>query len=197
MAALYHDCGKPETREIDPDGQIRFINHELVSSDLVVKRAGGLQLSNEETKRLKTIVRHHMRPVWLAQTGKLPSRRAKFRFFRDTQAAGVDICLLSLADTLGTYGHTLPPDTWKQQVDVVRSLLEAWWERKEQEVSPPPLLDGNDLMREFKLEPGRLIGQLLDGITEAQATGSVNNQRQAYEHAGLLLRELEDDRPGK
>jgi poly(A) polymerase len=197
LAALYHDCGKPETREIDPDGQIRFINHECVSSDLVVKRAGGLQLSNEETKRLRTIVRHHMRPLWLAQTGKLPSRRAKFRFFRDTQAAGVDICLLSLADTLGTYGHTLPPDIWKQQIDVVRSLLEAWWERKEQEVSPPPLLDGNDLMREFKLEPGRLIGQLLDGITEAQATGSVNNQRQAYEHAGLLLRELEDGRPGK
>jgi len=58
-------------------------------------------------------------------------------------------------------------------------------------------VDGNDLMREFKLEPGPMIGLLLDGITEAQATGSVTNQRQAYEHAGLLLREMEDDRPDK
>ncbi len=191
LAAFYHDSGKPESKEIDADGQISFINHEDVGARLAARRATELQLSNDEKKRLKIIVRHHMRPLWLAQTGELPSRRAKFRFFRDTQAAGVDICLLSLADTLGTYGHTLPPDTWQHQVEVVRSLLEAWWEHKEEQISPPPLIDGNDLIQKFNLKPGPVIGRLLDEIKEAQATGAVNNKRQAYEHVSRLLEEMD------
>jgi len=193
LAALYHDSGKPESQDVDAEGRIRFINHEKKSAELVVKRAAILQLSNTEIRRLRTIVLHHMRPLWLAQTGELPSRRAKYRFFRDTGAAGVDICLHSLADTLGTYGYTLPPDTWKHQVDVVRSLLEAWWERKEEQISPPPLIDGNDLIRKFDLKPGPIIGRLLEEIIEAQATGIVKNQRQAYELASRILQNMELD----
>jgi poly(A) polymerase len=134
-----------------------------------------------------------MRPLWLAQSGTLPSRRAKFRFFHDTHAAGVDICLLSLADTLGTYGHTLTPEIWKQQVDVVRELLEAWWEHKEEQVFPTPLIDGNELMNEFNLQPGPLIGRLIEELSEAQATGKVLNQRQAFEHINRILGEMENE----
>lgn len=161
---------------------------------MAVKRAADLQLSNAEIKHMEIIVRNHMRPLWLAESGEKPSRRAIFRFFRDTQAAGVDICLLALADTLGTYGHTLPPDTWKHQVDVVRTLLEAWWENKAEQISPPPLIDGNDLMRKFNLKPGPVIGILLKEIQEAQATGTVKNQRQAYEYAGQQLQEMDLER---
>ena len=191
LAALYHDSGKPECVEVEPDGRIRFINHEVISANLVVKRGEELQLSNLEINRLQIIASHHMRPLLLAQTGKMPSRRAKYRFFRDTGIAGIDICLLSLADTLATYGSTLPPDTWAHQVDVVRSLLEAWWENKEKEISPPPLIDGNDLMQELGLTPGPTIGLMLERIKEAQATGLVNNRRQAYELAKSVLNDTE------
>lgn len=192
LAALYHDIGKPTTQK-EEEGQFRFINHEKVGADVVAHRAAELQLSNEERLRLKIIVRHHMRPLWLAQNGELPSRRAIYRFFRDTQAAGVDICLLSLADTLATYGYTLPADTWKHQVDVVRTLIEAWWEHKDQQVFPPPLVNGSELINKFNLQPGPIIGQLLSEIQEAQAIGVVNNQRQAFEHASRVLLEIENE----
>ena len=193
LAALYHDSGKPKCQVIEQDGQARFINHEEQGAEIVSRRALQLHLSNSEIKRLQTIVRHHMRPLWLAQSGTLPSRRAKFRFFHDTHAAGVDICLLSLADTLGTYGHTLTPEIWKQQVDVVRELLEAWWEHKEEQVFPTPLIDGNELMNEFNLQPGPLIGRLIEELSEAQATGKVLNQRQAFEHINRILGEMENE----
>jgi len=193
LAALYHDSGKPKCQEIEKDGQARFINHEEQGANIISKRALKLHLSNSEIKRLQTIVHHHMRPLWLAQSGDLPSRRAKFRFFHDTNAAGVDICLLSLADTLGTYGHTLTPEVWNHQVDVVRELLEAWWEHQEEQIFPPPLIDGNDLMNEFNLQPGPLIGRLIEELREAQATGKVLNQRQAFEHINHLLGEMESE----
>lgn len=193
LSALYHDIGKLHTKEIDQDGHFHFIKHEEVSADLVVKFGQALQLSNSEIKRTRVIVLNHMRPLWLAQTGKLPSRRAVYRFFRDTGPGGVDICLLSLADTLATYGPTLPPDIWAHQVDVVKYLLEAWWEKKEEFISPSPLIDGNVLMEELGLKPGPIIGQILRNIQEAQATGKVTNQRQVLELASKMINDSTGD----
>ena len=187
LGALYHDIGKPSTRQIDQDGRIRYPEHENVGAKLIVERGQALQLSNPEIERLRIIVLNHMRPLWLAQTGGLPSRRAIFRFFRDTGSAGVDICLLSLADTLATYGPTLPSELWAHQIDVIRSLLEAWWEARDRAIYPSAIVNGNDLMDEFGLNPGPTIGRLLDSIREAQATGLVNNRRQALELASELL----------
>jgi poly(A) polymerase len=187
LGALYHDTSKPITRQIDQDGRIRFIEHELVGSKMIVDRGRALQLSNAEIERLRTMVVNHMRPLWLVQTGELPSRRAIFRFFKDTGSTGVDICLLSLADTLATYGPTLPAALWEHQIDVIRNLLEAWWEDRNRAIYPPLIVNGNDLINEFGLEPGPIIGNLLERIHEAQATGLVSNQRQAFELASEIL----------
>jgi tRNA nucleotidyltransferase/poly(A) polymerase len=188
LAALYHDAGKPSTRSVDEDGRIRFFNHEQEGERLIARRGKQLQLSNPELAHLKTIVRHHMRPLLLAQTGQPPTRRAIYRFFRDTGPAGVDICLLSLADVFATYGHTLPQDVWIEHLDVVRTLLEAWWERPEESISPIQLLTGDDLISELGLEPGPIVGELLEGLREAQATGQVSNRREALDLAGDLLK---------
>lgn len=193
FAALYHDIGKPSTEDIDQDGHITFRGHEKSGAKLIVKRGRNLHLSNIELKRLGTIVSNHMRPLWLGNTGKLPSRRATYRFFRDTGPAGVDICLLSLADTLATYGPALPPDTWTHQVEVIRTLLEAWWEKKEEVVSPPPIINGDDLINELGLKPGPRIGQILSSIREAQATGRVLNRRQALELANEFISESNNE----
>lgn len=186
LAGLYHDIGKPATRSVEasPEGErIRFLGHEQVGADLAAARAAALRLSNEETGRLQTIVRHHMRPLLLAQSGEMPTKRATYRFFRDTGEAGVDICLLSLADVLATYGPTLSPQVWAHHLDVIRVLFEAWWERPEESVLPPPLIDGKDLLGHFNLQPGPLIGKLLEAIREAQATGEVQDRQQALRFA--------------
>ncbi len=128
-----------------------------------------------------------MRPLWLAQTGKLPSKRAIYRFFRETGEAGVDICLLSIADTLATYGPTLPQNTWSNHLDVIRSLLEAWWEQPDERVSPPKLLSGNDLIVELDVKPGPQIGKILEAIREAQATNQIRTREDALELARGIL----------
>lgn len=180
LAALYHDIGKPAARQVDDAGRIRFFGHEQTGADVMAHRAHALHLSNSEITRLKTIVRHHMRPHLLAQMDKLPTRRAVYRFFRDTKEAGVDICLLALADVMGIYGTTLTQDTWNHYLDIIRELLEAWWENPEQNISPPAFLNGHDLIETFNLPPGPEIGQILEMIREAQAEGQVTTRAQAF-----------------
>ncbi|HTX90834.1 MAG TPA: HD domain-containing protein [Anaerolineales bacterium] len=183
LGTLYHDVAKPQSKKADETGQIHFWEHDQRGAEVVADRARRLALSKDEIDRLETLVRNHMRIHFhtdrLAREAKPPTRRAIYRFFRDTGSAGVDLCLLGLADLRATYEQTLPQETWASALDVVRMLLEAWFERREEQVAPPVLLDGNDLMHELSLKPGPLIGKLLEAIREAQAVGSVSDRDQA------------------
>jgi poly(A) polymerase len=190
LAALYHDAGKPAAFRQDADGRIRFVGHEQISAELVSRRGHALPLSNDEVERLVRIVRHHMRPHHMAQTGRAPTRRTIYRFFRDCGPAGVDICMLSLADCLATYGDALPLDLWSNYIDIVYLLLHAYWDQREELVSPPGLVNGNDLISELDLTPGPQIGRLLDLIREAQATGRVKNREQALKLARSTLNKV-------
>jgi tRNA nucleotidyltransferase/poly(A) polymerase len=180
LAALYHDAGKPETRMVDEKGRIRFFQHDQKGADAVLKRGRELRLSSDEISRLETVVRGHMRPILLTQAADQPTRRAVYRYFRDLGPAGIDISLLSLADTLATYGTSLPQETWGRLLDVVRCLWEAYWEKPEERLAPALLVDGHALMRRFKLHPGPKVGELLEALREAQAIGQVVTEEDAF-----------------
>jgi putative nucleotidyltransferase with HDIG domain len=187
LACLYHDVGKPVTQSAVESGKIRFFEHEQVGSKVVEERARALRLSNIELDRLVTIVRQHMRPSLLSHERQLPSRKAIYRFFRDSGAAGIDICILSLADVLATYGPTLPQERWDRQLEIVRSLLSAWWEEHEAIVLPQPLVKGDELIQEFSLSPGPIIGQVLEAIREGQVAGEIHTREEAISLARDLL----------
>lgn len=180
LAALYHDTGKASSGKLDEKGQWRFFDHEKVGAQLFAERGRALALANDEIEWVAKVIRHHMRPILLVNSGDIPSRRAVYRYFRQTGEAGVGVCLLSLADVMGIYGYTLPVEIWSKHLDTVRELLQAWWEEKQEKIAPPPLLDGNEVMQRFGLKPGPLIGKVLEGIREAQAAGEVQSKAEAW-----------------
>lgn len=181
FSLLFHDIAKPDTRSVEESGRIRFYDHETMGVRVTTERARQLELSNLETERLATIVRGHLRIHLLVQTGQPPTRRAVYRFFRSTGAAGIDLCLVTLADVLATYGPDLPQDTWIAYLDAIRTLFEAWWEQPAAAVEPPVWLNGNDLITEFGLSTGPLIGRLLEELREAQVEGLVSDRAAALD----------------
>lgn len=186
FATLFHDVGKQSTRSIEEGGRIRFIDHENRGAEMLAVQASQFHLSNAEIELLDVLVKHHGRPFLLTRTGELSSRRAIYRFFRDTGAAGVDICLLSLADFMGKYGPDLPQDDLAAHLETLRILLEAYFEQPQQ-VSPQPLLNGDELMVELSLKPGPKIGEILEALREAQAVGEVGSRAEALALAKRML----------
>ncbi len=192
LAALLHDAAKPEARSVEADGRIRFLGHEGRSAALTAEVLTRLKFSTDEVRYAQAVVAHHMRPRQLTREGE-PHARAIYRFFRDTGAAGVDIVLLSLADFLGKYGGQPPPqDEWAHHVAGCAKMLEAYFEKREVIIAPPPLINGDDLMRELGLRPGPQIGQLLEAVREAQAAGEVRDRDGAL---SLARRGLEQPPP--
>ncbi|MBK9927850.1 MAG: HD domain-containing protein [Anaerolineales bacterium] len=187
FAALYHDVEKPATRSVDETGRIRFFDHDMQGAEAVSRRGRDFNLSNDEIERLKQVIKHHMRFHFFTSRLEIdkqePSRKAIYRFFRDAGEAGPDLVLLGLADLRGVYGHTLKQETWVAALDIARILLENYWERPDEIVAPPRLLDGNELIKELNLAPGRIVGQLLEAIREGQATGKVSTREEAIAYA--------------
>lgn len=189
LAALLHDCGKPGTTSRDADGRIHFYLHERVGADLALERCRALRLSSSESERVSAIVLHHMRPMMLRQSsGGDVSRRAIHRFWKAAGPAGVDVCVLTLADYLGMVGPTLQVPDWLAMLQVAGALLDGYLNRREEVVAPPLLVTGHGLMKALKIEPGPIVGQILAAISEAQAAGEVTTAEEALSLAKALLR---------
>ena len=188
LAALFHQVAQSQIPQVDESAG-DMIDNDIAGAQMVEERGEALHLSNDEIARLKIIVRFHRRTILLAQEEDPPSRRAIYRFFRDVGDVGVEISLLSLADTLATYGPAPHQDMWARHINTVRMLYEAWWEHHQEYISPPALLGGHDLIDELRLKPGLHIGQILEAIKEAQATGQVTDRDGALSLARSWLAE--------
>jgi tRNA nucleotidyltransferase/poly(A) polymerase len=178
LAALLHDTGKPGARSVDAGGRIRFIDHQREGVRITGDVLRRLRFNRAEVHLGRRIVRHHMRPLLLASQESV-SRRAIYRFFRDTGDAGVDVLLHALADQIA---HC-PPDAeggrWPNLVTLAVRMLSDYWQRSSARVTPAPLIDGHDVQRECGLQPGPQIGRLLEAVREAQVSGDVRTREDA------------------
>jgi poly(A) polymerase len=179
--ALLHDIAKPHTKSIDASGRIRFFGHSDVGAEMAKQIMRRLRFSNRETELVAAMIQAHLRPIQLGQQGP-PSRRAIYRFFRDTGGAGIDTLFLSLADHLGSAGPRATVEGFRAHVALIAYILRVRFVQEEV-VFPPRLIDGDDLMAELGLEPGELVGELLEAVREAQAAGEIDSKGQALEYA--------------
>jgi poly(A) polymerase len=189
LAALLHDTGKPVARAVDSDGRLRFIGHQQQGARIAAQAMRRLRFSSVEVRLGETIVRHHMRPLLLANQEGVSSR-AVYRFFRDTGPAGVDVLLHALADHRATLASGSPDEVWLRLVNLTARMLSDYWERQSERVKPAPLVTGYDLLHELDLQPGPQIGELLEAVLEAQVSGEVRTRADAL---ALARAKLGDD----
>jgi len=177
LAALLHDIAKPQTKTIDEGGRVRFLGHASEGASIVVDILERLRVSAKEVKLVEGAVRHHLRPGQMSHEG-LPSRRAIYRYFRDTGEAGIDILFLSLADHLATRGPYLNLAQWQEHAQMVDYVLAQRFQ-EETLIAPPKLIDGHDLINILGMRPGPKIGEFLETVREAQVSGELTTRQEA------------------
>ncbi len=152
LASLLHDAGKPATLA---DGH--FHGHESVGAAMARDFLAGLHAPRALQERVAHLVLHHMfsyEPNW--------TDAAIRRFIRKVGPGSVDDLLaLRAADNEGSglpaeAGHL--PDLASR----IRVELEAHAVLGRGQLA----VDGHDLMTELDLPQGRLLGRLLDDLTE-------------------------------
>jgi len=185
LAGLFHDIAKPMTKSIDDTGRARFLGHTKQGAAMTANILERLRFSNREIRLVESLVYHHLRPAQMANE-ELPSQRAIYRYFRDTDDAGIDILLLALADYLASRGPLASMEEWERHCQVINYIL-AEHDKQQAKILPVKLIDGHDLMDVFGLTPGPLVGELLATVNEAHASGELSTREEAL---ALIRREL-------
>ena len=156
MAALLHDIGKPSTQELIED-TITFRKHEDLGAELAEAVMKRLKFDNTTTKKVKNMVKNHMRPHNL---GPDPSTKSIRKFVREVGDEAVDSILdLANADALGK----IPED--KYIPDLKKKIEKAL---KEQPVKKKSILDGKEIMSLLNLKSGPQVGKAKKTLQEIE-----------------------------
>ena len=185
LAGLFHDIAKPMTKFIDDTGRARFLGHTKQGAAMTATILERLRFSNREIRLVESLVYHHLRPVQMANE-EFPTQRAIYRYFRDTGKVGIDILFLALADYLASRGPLASMEEWKRHCQLINYIL-AERDKQQAKILPVKLIDGHDIMNNFDLAPGPLIGKLLAIVNEAHASGELSTKEEALV---LVRREL-------
>jgi len=177
LAGLFHDIAKPMTKSIDDTGRARFLGHTKQGAAMTANILERLRFSNREIRLVEDLVYHHLRPAQMANE-ELPTQRAIYRYFRDTDDAGIDILLLALADYLASRGPLASMEEWERHCQVINYIL-AEHDKQQTKILPVKLIDGHDLIDIFGLTPGPLVGELLAIVNEAHASGELSTREEA------------------
>ncbi len=159
LAALFHDVGKPATRQFGPGG-VSFHHHEVVGARMTRDRMRALRYSKQMVRDVSQLVFLHMRP----HTFKMGwTDSAVRRYVRDSGP------LLPLLNELVRCDVTTRNEkrarSIQRRIDELEVRIDELRKQEELDALRPPI-DGNDVMAYLGLAPGPLVGEIMRELLE-------------------------------
>jgi poly(A) polymerase len=186
FGALFHDVGKPDTRD-DSRGYVSFVGHDQAGAEIVVGICSRLRASRRLTQHLRGLTLHHLRLGFLIPEAPLPPRKVH-DYLRATEPVAADVTLLTVADRLSARGGSplASPEMVEAHLSLAREMIAAAldWNR---DGPPRPLLRGDELAAELGIGEGRELGALLAELEAAQYAGEIETRAEAVEFARAHL----------
>jgi poly(A) polymerase len=182
LAALFHDIGKPATREISDEG-VTFRFHEVVGAKMTRKRMVALKYPQAMIDDVSMLVELHLR----FHTYKMGwSDKAVRRYVRDAGHLLDELNELTRCDC--TTRNARKAATLAQRMDELEVRI-AELRQLEDLNRLRPALDGVAVMELLEIKPGPLVGRALDFLMEIR----LDEGEISVPEAQLRLREWWND----
>ncbi len=173
LAALFHDVGKPETREFGKGG-VSFHHHEVVGARMARKRMQELRYPKDLTEDVSRLVFLHMRP----HTYKMGwTDSAIRRYVRDAGPLLEDLNELVRCDV--TTRNKRRARTIANRIDELELRIAELRAKEELDSLRSPI-DGNDVMAYLDIPPGREVGRIMAMLLERRIEEGPYSTEEAY-----------------
>lgn len=166
-AALFHDIGKPATREFGKRGSVTFTNHDVAGARLVKRLLPKHGYSKHEAEQVATLVFMHMRSHTF-KTGWTESavRRLLVDAGSEKQLERLIVIFYSDATTKSDEKR----GTIHRNVGLLADALEAV-KAKDARAKLRPALNGNEVAEIMGLTPGRELGAIMKFLNRDEHIG--------------------------
>lgn len=176
FTAFLHDMGKPSTK-METGKDIHFYNHDRRGVNINRKIARRFMLGRKTTCMITTMTRHHMRLLNLYKL-ETPTKRAIYRFLKDSNDAYLDTLILGLADFMATRTSSQDEETITSFLAFVSHLMDCYYEECPNSRFKA-LLNGHEIMETLHIKPGKKVGELLALVEQAEREGTVSTKEEA------------------
>jgi len=190
LAALFHDVGKPDTREFGPGG-VTFHHHEVVGARLARRRLRELRYPRDVVDDVSQLVYMHLRPHTL-KLGWTDS--AVRRYVRDAGHLLDSLNELVRCDV--TTANQRRERLIQARIDELEARIEHLSAQEELAKLRSPI-DGNDVMSYLGIDPGPKVGEIMTVLIEKRIDDGPYSKTEAYEVARAWAREQGYDDPGE
>lgn len=173
LAALMHDIGKPATRRFELDG-VSFHHHEVVGARMARERLQALRYPNHVVDDVSRLVLLHMRP----HTYKMGwTDSAVRRYVRD---AGPLLAMLNeLVRCDVTTRSQKRAQAIDRRIDELEERIDELRRREELDALRPPI-DGHQVMAYLGIDPGPVVGEIMDLLYEHRIEHGPYDEEAAY-----------------
>lgn len=173
-AALFHDVGKTKSKRWEPALGWTFHNHNYIGAKMIPSIFRRMKLPMDaKMKYVEKLVDLHMRPIVIAD--EVVTDSAVRRLMND---AGDDIDdLMTLCEADITSKNEVRMKRFLENFRMVREKLTDLKERDYKRLLQP-VIDGNEIMDMFSLQPCREVGQLKQYLKDAVLDNRVPNERE-------------------
>ena len=182
LASLFHDIGKPITKE-GKGKDATFYNHEIVGAKIIRQILGRLRFSKNQTEKIIRLVRYHGFVYDPEITTDAAMRRLLIKVSKDNIS---ELAQVREADRIGSGCPKAVPFRLRHflfKIEKINQQLEG------KEPSLKMLkINGNDIMEILKIKPGPKIGMLLNILLEEILDEPEKNKKEYLEKK---LKELE------
>jgi len=161
LGALLHDVAKPLCQERKTH-RITFYGHCEKGADIAVEICQRLKRSRATWERVEYLVKHHLRVLTAPE---MRSSTLK-RLLREEGAT--ELLELARLDALASNGDVSAYEFCQRKLS----------ELGPEQMTPPPLLTGKDLLG-LGLSPGPRFKEILNAIEEAQLEGALQTREDA------------------
>ena len=185
-AALFHDVGKTKSKRWEPALGWTFHNHNYIGAKMIPSIFRRMKLPMDaKMKYVEKLVNLHMRPIVIAD--EVVTDSAVRRLMND---AGDDIDdLMTLCEADITSKNEVRKKRFLENFRMVREKLTDLKERDYKRLLQP-VIDGNEIMEMFSLQPCREVGQLKQYLKDAVLDNRVPNEREPL--MALLLEKAKE-----
>jgi putative nucleotidyltransferase with HDIG domain len=167
MGVLLHDVGKPPTFRVAD--RIRFDGHVEAGVEIAHRILTRLRFSNDDIRQVEALIANHMK---FKDAPKMKESTLK-RFMR--QPSFEEHMELHRLDCSSSHNML-------DNYDFVRAKQEEFGQ---EQIAPPPLLTGKDLIA-AGYTPGPWFSQVLAAVEDAQLEGRISSKEAALELAAAM-----------